>query len=1046
MKTPEQGLVYMFPGQGSQHAGMGRGLFEEFAPLVERANQLLGYSLEDLCLQDPQGNLAKTQFTQPALYTVGVLSYLKALQTAPRTPDYFLGHSLGEYCALFAAGAFDFEAGLAIVMRRGSLMSQVVGGGMAAVIGLESAEIERVFHQTGLHDIQIASYNTPSQVVISGDHKQIEQASAALLANGAKAYVPLKVSGPFHSTLMQAVGISFGSFLRTLNFARLSTPVIANVTARPYTNDSVVELLSKQIAGPVRWQQSIVFLLEQGELTFEEIGPGKVLSTMVREIRKGYVSPPRQASEVTQTQQSPIQAAAAQIRPNAAAFMAKLDQNQTLRDLVEGFDEDKLELIAVSEKQEKQLRSVTYGELQQHVKHLGTALLHMGVSKEECVALLSENRWEWATSYLAIGSIGAVVAPLDVFFSQQDLEQAFAASGAKMILTSKTFLHRVLELTAVAADATIAIICFDDDALLVDDAGAHRVTTFSSLLQAGAAQLQLGSQAYAQASVDPGDVLAKIHVNGTRFALLSHQGVVKNLYGTLATLSEGGTYLRAGEVLIASLPFHHTFPSMGGFLAPLGGYLHIVLLPRFSSRQFVKLAKEVRANYAVLVPFMVENIYTRLSREGESLPDIRFLFTGGAPIHRKYLDGMRELGCNVVQGYGLTECSPIVTVNTPTHNQHGSIGKPIVNVEVHIDAPDGSGNGELWVKGPSIMLGYTDSDARTGITIEDGWLHTGDIARRGDDGSLFITGRRRHIIVNKGGKNIYPEDIETAIRCDKYIADIRLIAKIDPVEGEVPAAIVLPNYQAIAELETECERTFSAADIHHLIEHKIHKATLDIAAYKLPRSIEILRVDQVIQDTAATRCFMFNDYYLSESQPTLPADQAMPVSTPHVASSAITLDASARSEAAKIRGYLMDKAAKYSELSRVQIEHLTFQEAGLDSITLLNLKFDIERELNESLPMRLMGENMTVTALAEFVSTSPSYRPLRDSLLRAIDSQSRLSSDQDGMQRLFSEFMEGPLDLADLDQEKLEPLFLMLMSKSASLDHGAQWNANNALG
>jgi malonyl CoA-acyl carrier protein transacylase len=1007
---------------------------------------LLGYSLEELCLQDPQGNLAKTQFTQPALYTIGVLAYLKALQTAPRTPDYFLGHSLGEYCALFAAGAFDFEAGLAIVKRRGALMSQVVGGGMAAVIGLESADIEQVFNQAGLRDIQIASYNTPSQVVISGDHKQIEQASAALLASGAKACVPLNVSGPFHSTMMQTVSVSFGSFLRTLSFSGLSTPVVANVTAHPYTNDSVADLLSKQISGPVRWRQSIGFLLQQGALTFEEIGPGKVLSTMVREIRKSHVNPPHRACEVTQTRQSPFQAAAAQARPSAVAFMAKLNQHQTLRDLVEGFDEDKLQLTAVSEKQEKQLRSVTYGELQRHVKHLGTALLHMGASKGDCVALLSENRWEWPTSYLAIGSIGAVVVPLDVFFSQPDLERALAASGAKIILTSKTLLHRVLELKAVAADAAIAIICFDDDVVPVDDADAHRVTTFSSLLQTGAAQLQLGNRAYAQASIDPGDVLAKIHVNGTRFALLSHQGVVKNLYGTLATLSEGGKYLRAGEVLIASLPFHHTFPSMGGFLAPLGGYLHIVLLPRFSARQFVKLAKEVRANYAVLVPFMVENIYTRLSREGDSLPDIRFLFTGGAPIHRKYLDGMRELGCNVVQGYGLTECSPIVTVNTPTHNQHGSIGKPIVNVDVHINDPDGSGNGELWVKGPSIMLGYTDSEARSGITIEDGWLHTGDIARRGNDGSLFITGRRRNIIVNKGGKNIYPDEIEAAIRCDKYIADIRLVAKIDPVEGEVPAAIVLPNYQAIAELEAECERTFSAADIHHLIEHKIHKATLDIAPYKLPRSIDILRVDQTIQNSAATRCFMFNDYYLSESQPTVQADKAMPVSTRHVASTAITLDASARSEAAEIRDYLIDKAAKYSELNRVQIEHLTFQEAGLDSITLLNLKFDIERELNELLPMRLMGENMTVTELAEFVNTSPLYRPLRDSLLRVIDAESRLSSDQDGLQQLFSEFMKGPLDLTDLDQEKLEPLFLMLMSKSASGDHGAQWSANNALG
>src|SRR5436305_5494221 len=160
--------VFLFPGQGSQRIGMGNTLFDEFKAITARADEILGYSIKELCLQDPHQQLGQTQFTQPALYVVNALSYLKKMKEAGQAPAYVSGHSLGEYNALFAAGAFDFETGLQLVKKRGELMSQATGGGMAAVIGFTLEQVDQILKEYGLTSIDIANYNTPTQIVLAG--------------------------------------------------------------------------------------------------------------------------------------------------------------------------------------------------------------------------------------------------------------------------------------------------------------------------------------------------------------------------------------------------------------------------------------------------------------------------------------------------------------------------------------------------------------------------------------------------------------------------------------------------------------------------------------------------------------------------------------------------------------------------------------------------------------------------------------------------------------------------------------------------------------
>ncbi|MBT3275842.1 MAG: ACP S-malonyltransferase [Spirochaetales bacterium] len=276
--------IYVFPGQGSQAVGMGGELFDKYADLIEKADQILGYSLKTLCLEDPEGILNQTQFTQPALFAVNSLMYLEK-KDETGTPDFVAGHSLGEYAALFAAGAFDFETGVRLVQKRGELMGKAKGGGMAAVIGLGPDKVREILDASGIDTIDVANFNSPKQVILSGLTDDLEKAAAPFTDGGARRFLLLKVSAAFHSRYMADAGEAFTEFLDSVSFNDLEFPVIANVTAKPYENGKIKENLGQQITSSVRWQESVEYLLSQGECEFVEIGPGSVLAKLVQQIR-----------------------------------------------------------------------------------------------------------------------------------------------------------------------------------------------------------------------------------------------------------------------------------------------------------------------------------------------------------------------------------------------------------------------------------------------------------------------------------------------------------------------------------------------------------------------------------------------------------------------------------------------------------------------------------------------------------------------------------------------------------------------------------------
>jgi trans-AT polyketide synthase/acyltransferase/oxidoreductase domain-containing protein len=266
--------ILLFPGQGAQRIGMGAELFGAFPDHVRRADEILGFSLAALCLEGPAERLVQTRFTQPAIYAVGALGYLARRETLPR-PDYLLGHSVGEYVALFAAGVLDFETGLSLVKARGELMGEVTDGGMAAVVGLEAEQVAGVLARNAPDEVYAANYNTPRQIVISGAREAIARLEAPFREAGAGHFKVLDVSGAFHTPFMAPAREAFRSVIGRAALSAPAIPVISNVTARPHTQEGVRDRMVEQITAPVRWADSLRYLLAKGATPadFEEIAP-----------------------------------------------------------------------------------------------------------------------------------------------------------------------------------------------------------------------------------------------------------------------------------------------------------------------------------------------------------------------------------------------------------------------------------------------------------------------------------------------------------------------------------------------------------------------------------------------------------------------------------------------------------------------------------------------------------------------------------------------------------------------------------------------------
>lgn len=281
-------IAFIFPGQGAQACGMGQDFYEQTndaKEIFDRASEILGFSMQELCFEK-NDRLDITEYTQPAMVTASIAMMKVFMERTGIKPDVAAGLSLGEYPAMVAAGVMSTEDAIRTVRQRGILMQEAVPAGvgaMSAVLAMDAEKIEEVI--ADISGVQIANYNCPGQIVISGKKEAVEEAAEKLKAAGAKRVLPLNVSGPFHSYLLEEAGEKLYGVLQEVEVHTPVIPYVANVTAE-YVTDSrdVKTLLKKQVSSSVRWEQSIRKMLEDGVDTFIEIGPGRTLTGFMKKI------------------------------------------------------------------------------------------------------------------------------------------------------------------------------------------------------------------------------------------------------------------------------------------------------------------------------------------------------------------------------------------------------------------------------------------------------------------------------------------------------------------------------------------------------------------------------------------------------------------------------------------------------------------------------------------------------------------------------------------------------------------------------------------
>ena len=440
--------------------------------------------------------------------------------------------------------------------------------------------------------------------------------------------------------------------------------------------------------------------------------------------------------------------------------------------------------------EEDKFREVTHKEFRDEIKSLGTALVDLGL-KDKRVAVISENRYEWGVAYLAIATGTGVVVPLDKALPNNEIESLIIRSEVEAIFYSNKYNEIMNE---IKEKGNTNVKCFISMDL---EKGENGIYSEKELTAKGKELIDKGDRRFLDAKIDNEKMGIMLFTSGTtsvsKAVMLSHKNICSNLADIASVIK-----VDENDRFLSFLPLHHTFECTVGFLYPISKGGAIAFCEGI--RHIAENIKEFQITAMISVPILFESMYRKVMKGIEKkgkLEDVKkgikitqFLLKFGIDIRRKVfkeihdnlggkvrlfvaggaaLDpeaekGFNELGLKMYQGYGLTESSPVIAAEDDKNTRLGSIGKAFPSLDVKIDNPNEEGVGELLAKGPSIMLGYYNNEEATKETIdEEGWLHTGDLAKIDKDGFIFISGRKKFVIVLKNGKNIYPEELETLV-------------------------------------------------------------------------------------------------------------------------------------------------------------------------------------------------------------------------------------------------------------------------------------------
>ena len=511
---------------------------------------------------------------------------------------------------------------------------------------------------------------------------------------------------------------------------------------------------------------------------------------------------------------------------------------------------------------------ITYAQFADDIKSLGTALLNMGLSEKK-VAIIGPNRYEWCTSYLAITTSNMIVVPLDRALPANEIEDLIIRSKAEAVIFDKKYADVFSKLANEKKSNLSLYICMDN---------LENFTTYSSLIQKGHSLLINGDNKYDSIEIDNKKMSIMLFTSGTtsisKAVALSQSNICEDIYA-LAQMTD----IRKDDTFLSFLPLHHTFESTCTFL--YGTFSGITVAFCDGIKYVQKNLAEFKVTGFVCVPLMLEIMYKKIKKGIEEKGKtklvqkmtkvcngllkfkidirrkvfkeildnlggkLRMLIAGGAAMSKDAIQGFLDLGINLLQGYGLTETSPVVAGENDKFKRCGSVGFPLPGIDVKIDNPNSEGVGEIAVKAPTVMLEYVDNPEATAEVLKDGWFYTGDLGYFDKDGFLFITGRKKDVIVLKNGKNIFPEEIEILIQHLPYVSESMVFGRPEPDGDYKICAKIVYNKDVINEMYPN----ISEEELHKQVWEDIkEKVNHKMPAYKYIREI-ILTDEPLIKTT-----------------------------------------------------------------------------------------------------------------------------------------------------------------------------------------------------
>jgi long-chain acyl-CoA synthetase len=513
-------------------------------------------------------------------------------------------------------------------------------------------------------------------------------------------------------------------------------------------------------------------------------------------------------------------------------------------------------------KVEDQWKGITYGEFNESARDIGTGLVKLGIKPRDRVGLLSPNGPGWVISYFSILLSGGIVVPIDKELRASELRHILEDSSARFIILSGDYLETLCEVVRLLPSLEKAILLdpFIGERGIITEREDYSVPDMAGLELCHIDQLRQ-KETILHHEMEPDDLVAIVYTSGTTGR---SKGVVLTNRNILANIQSFVEHAKIDHEIhtLSILPINHVYEGTCGVLAPI--YLGGTISFCEGLKKVASNIQEVRPNFVMGVPALYEKMYSRIIRGIDSNfmskmlfrtkilrgivtreiqrrlgKDTRFI-SGGAALDPEIARGIRNLGLKIYQGYGITETSPVISVEYDGLTKEGSVGKPIPRVEIRIQDPNDDGVGEILVKGPNVMVEYFNDPGATEATFMDGWYRTGDLGSLDDEGFLYIKGRLKNLIVTANGKNVYPEEVEQELLKSPYIEEVMVYGKkISPFVEEVHA-IVYCNQDSLDHCAKERGMEhMTVGDIEDLIKGEIRKYGGNLAEYKRVKKFRI---------------------------------------------------------------------------------------------------------------------------------------------------------------------------------------------------------------